>query len=120
MSTQSRTSRRRRGISLLEVLISMFVLAVGLMGVAALIPAGQHEIVEAAKLDNAAMLGRAAFRDMQVRGYLNPNGWRYSPTGATIQSTNRAIRPNRSTIRGTNHVNLTQARWRPTALTRWG
>lgn len=59
----------------MEVLISMFVLAVGLLGVAALIPAGRHEIVEAAKLDNAAMVGRAAFRDMQVRGFLNPAGW---------------------------------------------
>ncbi len=63
---------RRRGISLLEVLISMFVLAIGLMGVAALIPAGRHEIVEAIKLENAAMVGRGAFRDIQIREYLNP------------------------------------------------
>ena len=33
---------RRRGITLLEVLISIFVLAVGLLGVAALIPAGVY------------------------------------------------------------------------------
>jgi hypothetical protein len=64
----------------MEVLISMFVLAVGLLGVAALIPAGRHEIVEAAKLDNASMVGRAAFRDIQVRGYLNPTGWVMDPS----------------------------------------
>ena len=63
----------------MEVLISMFVLTVGLLGVAALIPAGRHEIVEAAKLDNAAMVGRGAFRDMQVRGFLNPAGWNTFP-----------------------------------------
>ncbi len=67
--------RTRRAISLMEVLISMFILAVGLLGVAALIPAGRHEIVQAAKLDNASMVGRAAFRDLQVRGFLNPANW---------------------------------------------
>jgi hypothetical protein len=59
----------------MEVLISMFVLAVGLLGVAALIPAGRHEIVEATKLETSAMVGRNAFRDLQIRGYLNPKGW---------------------------------------------
>jgi Tfp pilus assembly protein PilV len=62
----------RRGISLMEVLISMFVLAIGLLGVAALIPAGRHEIVEATKLETAAMVGRNAFKEIQTRGYLNP------------------------------------------------
>jgi type II secretory pathway pseudopilin PulG len=83
-------SSRRRGISLMEVLISMFVLAIGLLGVAALIPAGRHEIVEATKLETAAMVGRNAFRDLQTRGYLNPNRWVnsggtnvYTPTSAT-------------------------------------
>lgn len=73
----------RRGISLMEVLISMFVLAIGLLGVAALIPAGRHEIVEATKLETAAMVGRNAFRDIQTRGYLNPNRWARSFVPAT-------------------------------------
>lgn len=64
--------RSRRGITLLEVLISMGVLAVGLLGVAALIPAGRHEIAQGSRLDYAAMVGRASFRDVQVRGFLNP------------------------------------------------
>ncbi len=83
MSSSFLKRRARRGISLMEVLISMFVLTVGLLGVAALIPAGRHEIVEAAKLDNASMVGRAAFRDMQVRGFLNPAKWVAYPTGWT-------------------------------------
>ena len=65
----------RRGISLLEVLISMGVLAVGIMGVAALIPAGRFEILQGAKADHAGMIGRAAFREIKVRGYLNPDNW---------------------------------------------
>jgi hypothetical protein len=81
------TTTRRRGISLMEVLISMFVLAVGLMGVAALIPAGRARIVEATKLDSAAMIGRAAFRDLQVRGWLNPRVWQWSG-GAYYDETN--------------------------------
>jgi hypothetical protein len=69
----------RRGISLMEVLISMFVLAIGLLGVAALIPAGRHEIVEATKLETAAMVGRNAFRDIQVREYMDPvkHWWKF-------------------------------------------
>lgn len=68
----------------MEVLISMFILAIGLMGVAALIPAGRHEIVEGMKLENAAMVGRSAFRDLQVRGYLNPRNWRQAPASTQV------------------------------------
>lgn len=65
----------QRGITLLEVLISMFILLVGLMGVAVLIPAGQVELLQAAKYDHAATVGRAAFRDLKARGFLNPANW---------------------------------------------
>ncbi len=65
-----------RGITLTEVLISMFVLMIGLLGVAAMIPAGRHEILEGSKIDNATAVGRAAFRDLKIRGYLNPANWR--------------------------------------------
>ena len=48
----SRHSRHsRRGISLLEVLISIFIISVGLLGVASLIPAGKLRMVEANKSD---------------------------------------------------------------------
>jgi len=72
---QSLCRSRRPGISLLEVLISMGVLAVGIMGVAALIPAGRFEILQGSKMDHASMIGRAAFREMKIRGYLNPANW---------------------------------------------
>lgn len=65
----------RRGISLIEVLISMFILAVGLLGIAALLPAGSSQINLGVRLENSNMLGRAWYRDAQIRGYLNPDEW---------------------------------------------
>ena len=68
-------SRRRWGVTLLEVLVSMGVMSVGLLGVAALIPLGRMELTEATKLDNAATICRWAFRDLTVHGYLQPEVW---------------------------------------------
>jgi hypothetical protein len=59
----------------MEVLIAMFVTMIGLLGVAAMIPLGHHQIVEGAKADAAATLGRAAYRSFKVRGTLSPTNW---------------------------------------------
>jgi len=64
--------QRRHGISLLEVLISIFVMTVGLLGLAALIPVGRFEVLEAAKLDRGATLGKQAYREVLLRGMLKP------------------------------------------------
>jgi prepilin-type N-terminal cleavage/methylation domain-containing protein len=58
----TRTGRRRRGVTLMEVLISIFVLSIGMLGVAALIPIGRHTLVETAKADRGGACGRAAMR----------------------------------------------------------
>jgi len=65
----------RAGISLLEVLISIFVLAIGLLGVAAVIPIGRFQIVETAKADRCGACGRAALRDVKIRRMLDPTRW---------------------------------------------
>jgi hypothetical protein len=73
----------RRGVSLLEVLISIFVLSLGLLGVAAVIPVGRHMIREAAKSDRASACGHAVLNDIKVRGMLRPGSWR-APTGDAL------------------------------------
>jgi hypothetical protein len=68
-------SKSRVGVTLLEVLISIGVMSVGLMGMAALIPLGRMELAEAERLENCSSVGRAAFRDLMIRGYLRPEMW---------------------------------------------
>jgi Tfp pilus assembly protein PilV len=53
---------------LLEVLIAMGVLAVGLLGVAAVIPVARFEIVEAAKADRSAAAGQAMLGHVKASG----------------------------------------------------
>jgi hypothetical protein len=66
-------------VSLLEVLISMFVLSVGLLGVAALIPVGRFRILEAGKADRSGACGQAALSEIKVRQMLNPYPWPAAP-----------------------------------------
>lgn len=70
-----RVRMARRGISLLEVLLSMFILTVGLLGVAALIPVGRYDLNQAAQADRGSTVGRAAFREVQIRDYLDQDRW---------------------------------------------
>jgi len=65
----------RRGVTLMEVLISIFVLSVGLLGVAALIPLGGATILETSKADRAGDCGRAGLRQVKVRRMLDPQNW---------------------------------------------
>ena len=59
---------RRFGVTLLEVIVSMGIMVVGLMGMASLIPLGRLELAEGDRLDNSSTLGRGAFRELTVRG----------------------------------------------------
>lgn len=65
----------RRGISLLEVLVAMFVLSIGILGVAALVPLGKLALVEVEKSDRCGPCGRAGVRDVRVRGLANTERW---------------------------------------------
>ncbi|MBN1854791.1 MAG: prepilin-type N-terminal cleavage/methylation domain-containing protein [Pirellulales bacterium] len=69
--------KRRLGISLTELLISMFILLIGLLGVAAMFPVGSHYIVRSERFDRAATIGHAAAADMAARGYLRREEWNW-------------------------------------------
>lgn len=65
----------RLGLSLLEVMISMLVLTIGLLGIAALISLGRVAIVETGKADRSAACGHAALNEIKIRRMLDYNFW---------------------------------------------
>lgn len=71
----------RRGISLLEVLVSIGVLLVGFTGVATLLPIAKFYATDANKYTRASTLGQQALHDIQIRGYLSPKKW-VDPAGS--------------------------------------
>lgn len=82
----------RSGVSLLEVLVSIFVIMFGLLGVAAILPLGSRNVAEIVKSDNASACGTSALSDvrtwgMPIRssstptyswGMLSPFSWRWA------------------------------------------
>lgn len=71
----------------------MGVMSVGLLGVAALIPLGRMELTEANKMDNAATIGRWAFRDLMVHGFLQPEMWVNPLTGSQVIDPKAGVSP---------------------------
>jgi hypothetical protein len=72
----------RSGLSLLEVLVSMGVLTLGLLGVAMLIPIGKFAMTETEKADRTGMCGRAGIRDVKVRRLLDTTIWNHPSPNA--------------------------------------
>ena len=63
------------GFTLLEVLIAMFIIMFGLLGIAALLPIASQDMSRAAQADRAAACGRSALAEMRVRQFCDPMGW---------------------------------------------
>ncbi len=81
---RERRSPTRRGLSLLEVLIAMGVLVIGLLGVAAMLPVGQHYVGSAERLDSTAAVGQTAMAEIAARDLVRPrNDFWLQPNGAT-------------------------------------
>ncbi len=76
-----------RGISLIEVLFAMGILSVGILSLVMLIPLGAYELSESAKMDQSSTLGRASFRDLEVRAFLRPKLWVDTQLGCLIDPT---------------------------------
>jgi type II secretory pathway pseudopilin PulG len=67
--------RSRSGITLIEVLVSMGVLAVGVLGAASLMPLASYYQNEATNFDRGAAAAQAAIHDLQIKNYLSPRRW---------------------------------------------
>jgi hypothetical protein len=74
-------SLSRSGVSLMEVLISIFILSIGLLGVASLIPIGKLALIETNKSDRTGACGRAGLREVKIQRMLDYRNW--SPAPAT-------------------------------------
>ncbi|NMC18936.1 MAG: prepilin-type N-terminal cleavage/methylation domain-containing protein [Thermogutta sp.] len=73
----------RHGFNLLEVLIAMFVLTIGMLGVAAAVSMGNFLAVRALIADRAAAVGRNALAEVRAREMLDPRGWT-APDGTPV------------------------------------
>jgi prepilin-type N-terminal cleavage/methylation domain-containing protein len=74
----------RRGITLLEVMIAIGILAIGLTSVMALIPAGQSEASKAVVLDRAATIATNALADAVTYGLTRPDSIVVTGSGNVI------------------------------------
>jgi len=94
---RGRRHRERHGVSLLEVMFSIGVIAIGLLGVTAVIPVAMQQVGRGRVLDRAARMSENAAHDFFVRGMANPQSWRDasgSPTAAaTTADVGYAIDP---------------------------
>jgi type II secretory pathway pseudopilin PulG len=70
----------KRGITLLEVIISLGILSVGLASVVALIPAGGSQAKKAVIEDRRGAMAAAAMADFVTRGMLDQSRWTTIPT----------------------------------------
>ncbi len=67
----------RCGLSLIEVLVAIFVVTVGLLGVVTLLPLSQKDASQGAIEDQVSLVGKSAWRDFVIRGMNRPGVWFY-------------------------------------------
>ena len=71
-----------RGITLMEVLIAIGILAVGLTSVVSLVPAGQSQAARAVVLDRAAATVANGLQDAVTYGLTRPDSVTFDPNGS--------------------------------------
>ena len=93
----------RRGITLMEVLISIGILAIGLSSVVALVPAGRAQAARAVILDRAAVLAANVLADAATFGLLRPDSLTAAPVPGTAVVVDPALTtaPLLNTVTGT-------------------
>lgn len=81
LKTTFKTRAARQGLSILEVMVSIGILVLGLLGVIALIPIAAQKLRQGIALDDATAVARAGAADIQAREGNNIRKWlRYQPT----------------------------------------
>lgn len=68
-------SLRRTGVTLMEVLFSIGIIMVGLLGVAVLVPAAGKMAADAQTLDRASRVGMNAVSEIEIRGLAQSSRW---------------------------------------------
>ncbi len=71
----------RRGVSLLEVMFAIGVIAVGLLGVIAVLPLALSQVGRGNVADLSKRVGENAVAEFDMRGMRDPNNWRYAAGG---------------------------------------
>ncbi len=75
MQIRKQRTSRRLGITLMEVLASIFVLSIGLLGVVAVIPFGNFQVSKAREAEYCASMLAAAKADIKVSEMTMPVNW---------------------------------------------
>jgi len=81
---RNRIPTNRRGITLMEVMISIGILAIGLTSVLSIIPAGKSEVARAIIYDRASTLAANALADAATFGLLKPDSIQLSGSSTKL------------------------------------
>lgn len=84
---------RRRAMTLIEIMSSILVLSIGLVGVLAAIPFGGFRMAQMSEADNSSLVGRDAVRMMKINGWANPDTWYFKDltNGNVVANVNSII-----------------------------
>ena len=86
-------SRARRGVTLTEILISIMILAVGMVSLATLFPIGLLRIRDATRNSRSALLSRNAGAELQARNLFDRKLFRSTPAWAATTTIPPPRRP---------------------------
>lgn len=100
----STLNSRRRAMTLIEIMSSILVLSIGLVGVLAAIPFGGFRMAQMSEADNSSLVGRDAVRMMKINGWANPTNWYLNDNSPphVFSSDPRSILVNGSMLTGLN------------------
>jgi len=79
---------QRRGVSLIEVMFAIGVIAVGLLGVLAVIPFGLYQVGRGNVADRSSRAALNAVEEFEIQGMRRPDNWIYAD-GTPVQSATR-------------------------------